>query len=61
MNKKVYKVPAMSIVCIQHNYQILSGSVNEVTSGDAGLNYGGGGSGTARARQYSDWDDECDD
>ena len=57
MNKKAYQQPMMNVVNLQHISYILSGSVNRV-SGNAGLNYGGGGSGEAKSRQHSVWDND---
>ena len=57
--KKNYMKPALRVVRIQQKYQILSGSVTSVQSGDTGITGGGPGSGPARARSYGgiDWDD----
>ena len=57
--KKTYEKPAMTVVQLQHQCNILSGSDVTTTSGNAGLQYRGGGSGPARARQHGgiDWDD----
>ena len=60
--KKVYQKPAMMVVQLQHQCSILTGSDITSTSGNAGLNYRGGGSGPARARQHGgigldDWDE----
>ena len=55
--------PTVNVVWIQHQSHILSGSGLKSTStnltGDDAINYGGGGSGSARARQYNgiDWDE----
>ena len=49
----------MMVVTLQQQSIICSSPVRSV-SGNADLDYGGGGSGPARARQHSgfDWDDE---
>ena len=49
----------MMVVRLQQQSIICSSPVNRV-SGNADLDYGGGGSGPARARQHSgiDWDDD---
>ena len=49
----------MTVVQLQHQCSILSGSDVTDTKGNAGLNYGGGGSGPACARQHGgiEWDD----
>ena len=57
MKKQAYMKPAMRVVKIQHQCQILAGSVNG-TGGNTGLGYGGGSSGVARSRSFGDWDDE---
>ena len=59
MNKKAYQKPALRAVTINIRHQLLNTSVNNV-AGNASLNYGGGGSEPARARQNSgtDWDNE---
>jgi len=60
MNKKAYQKPALQAVKIQQTSIICtSNSVSSVNS-NADLNYGGSGSGPARARSHSgiDWDDE---
>ena len=57
--KKTYLQPTMMVVRLQQQSIICSSPVNRV-SGNADLDYGGGGSGPARARQHSgiDWDDD---
>ena len=57
--KKTYWQPTMMVVTLQQHSIICSSSVSDVNS-NADLDYGGGGSGPARARQHSgiDWDDE---
>ena len=49
----------MTVVQLQHQCNILSGSELTGTDGNAGLQYRGGGSGPARARSNGgiDWDD----
>jgi hypothetical protein len=56
MNKE-YITPAMRVVRIQQQCHILSGSINDLNT-NAGLNYGNGGSGTARSRSNDGWDDD---
>ena len=59
--KKQYQKPVQRVVVLQHRCQILSTSnpVGSVDGGDTGIGYGGGSSGSARARQHGgiDWDD----
>ena len=59
--KKTYLQPTMMVVRLQQQSIICSSpvTVSDVNS-NADLDYGGGGSGPARARQHSgiDWDDE---
>ena len=57
--KKKYMKPTMMVVTLQQQSIICSSPVSNVDS-NADLNFGGGGSGPARARQHSgiDWDDE---
>ena len=63
MNKKAYQKPAMQAVTINIRHQLLNTSVNNV-AGNAGLTGAGddgtitGGSGPARSRDFSGWDDE---
>ena len=56
--KKKYMKPTMMVVTLQQQSIICASDVTSV-SGNADLNYGGGGSGTARSRSHggSDWDD----
>jgi len=56
--KKTYLQPTMMVVTLQQHSIICSSPVSNVDS-NADLNYGGGGSGPARARQHSGID--CDD
>ena len=63
MNKKTYQQPQLHIVRIHQAQIICASPVTTVSSnltGDDAIDYGGGGSGPARARQHSgiDWDDE---
>ena len=62
MNKKAYQKPALRAVTINIRHQLLSGSpvhnASTNLTGSEAINYGGGGSGTARSRQHSIWDDE---
>jgi hypothetical protein len=55
--KKNYVKPQMQVVKINQRVSILEGSVKGV-SGNADLNYGGGGSVSGRSRDYDDWDEE---
>ena len=59
MNKE-YMKPAMRVVKLQHQCHILSGSPVNSIGGNAELDYGGGGSGSARARSHGVWNDEED-
>ena len=62
--KKKYMKPTMMVVTLQQQRIICtSNDVSRVSSnltGDDAIDYGGSGSGPARARQHSgiDWDDE---
>lgn len=58
MNKKDYKNPTVQIVNIQQKARLLSGSLTDISTGDTGISYGGGGSGTAYARAFDEWIDE---
>ena len=60
MMKQEYQQPTMNVVKLQH-HSIICVSLTQVNSGDAGLDYQGGGSGPARARQHSVWDDDWDE
>jgi hypothetical protein len=55
--KKNYIQPALRVVKIQQSSIICSSPVNSI-DGNAGMNYGGGGSGVARGRSCDDWDEE---
>lgn len=57
--KKTYLKPTMMVVKLQQQGIICTSGVRSV-SGNADIDYGGGGSGPARARQHNgiDWDDE---
>lgn len=55
--KRNYVKPQMQVVKINQRVSILAGSVKGV-SGNADLNYGGGGSVSGRSRDYDDWDEE---
>ena len=59
MMKQEYQQPTMNVVKLQH-HSIICVSLYNV-DGNAGLNYQGGGSGSARARQHSVWDDDWDE
>ena len=54
--KKEYMKPQVEVVRVKMNCQILAGSVTGL-SNSVGLDYGGGGSGTGRSRDYDDWDE----
>lgn len=58
MNKKDYQTPTMRVVNIQQKPRLLSGSLTDISTGDIGISYGGGGSGTANARAFDEWIDE---
>ena len=57
--KKTYSTPTIEVVKLQQQGIICTSDVRSV-KGNAGLDYGGGGSGPARARSHGgiDWDDE---
>ena len=57
--KKTYLQPTMMVVTLQQQGIICTSNDVSRVSGNAGIDYGGGGSGPARARQHSgiDWDD----
>ena len=60
MKKKAYMKPTMRVVKMQHQGIICtSDPVRSVDGGDTGIDYGGGGSGPARARSFGgiDWDE----
>jgi len=56
MNKKAYQQPRLHTVNIEQQ-PLLQDSITSV-GGNAGLNSISAGSGPARSRSYSDWDDE---
>lgn len=59
MNKKAYQQPRLHTVIIHIKNHLLDASpVRNVESGDADINYSGGGSGAARVRQHNVWDDD---
>ena len=61
MMNKTYLNPTMVVVKLQHSSIICASNGNIVSSinGNAGLNYGGGGSGDARTKESSNiWDEE---
>ena len=60
--KKTYSTPTIEVVKLQQQGIICASYVTSV-SNNADINYDGGGSVPARARQHSgfDWDDEWDD
>lgn len=55
MNKKVYQEPRTIIVYVQ-TQQIIASTIMEAKT-NAGITYGGGGSGAALSRG-GDWDDD---
>jgi len=60
MKKKAYMKPDMKVVKMQHQGIICtSDPVRSVDGGDTSIDYGGGGSGPARARSFGgiDWDE----
>ena len=58
MNKKAYQKPTLRVVKIEQAHIICASDVTSV-GGNAGLNSSiSAGSGPARSRSYSDWDDE---
>ena len=56
MKKKQYCIPSVKISNVGVA-AIICASGNTVTSTTGEFEYGGGGSGPARARQYNAWDD----
>ena len=58
--KKTYLQPTMMVVRLQQQSIICTGSDMNRVNSNADLDYGGGGSGPARARSYggTDWDNE---
>ena len=61
--KKTYLQPTTMVVTLQQQGIICTSNDVSRVSNNADIDYGGGGSGPARARQHSgiDWDDEWDD
>lgn len=58
MNKKVYQQPRLQTTKVESQNQLLADSVTNV-NGNAGMKYGGGGTGAARAGEGGDvWDDD---
>ena len=57
--KKTYLQPAMMVVTLQQQGIICTSTSVSRVSGNADLNYDGGGSGPARVRQHNamDWED----
>lgn len=55
--KKNYRKPQVKVVRVKMNCHLLVNSVTGL-SNSVGLEYGGGGSGTGRSRDYDDWDEE---
>ena len=64
MNKQAYQKPALRAVIINIRHQLLQASSVNSVGGNAGLTGAGddgtitGGSGPARSRNFSGWDDE---
>ena len=58
--KKTYWQPTMMVVTLQQQGIICTSNDVSRVSSNADLDYGGSGSGPARARQHSgiDWDDD---
>ncbi len=58
--KKTYLQPTMMVVTLQQQSIICTSSDMNRVNSNADLDYGGGGSGPARARSYggTDWDNE---
>ena len=58
--KKKYMKPTMMVVTLQQQRIICTSNDVSRVSSNVGIDYGGGGSGPARARSYGgiDWDDE---
>ena len=58
--KKAYLKPTMMVVTLQQQGIICTSNDVSRVSGNTDIDYGGSGSGPARARQHSgiDWDDE---
>ncbi|MCR4810060.1 MAG: hypothetical protein K5896_09405 [Prevotella sp.] len=54
--KKQYQTPAIEIILLQQDEQILAGSQVDNINGNSGLTPGGGGSTPGRSRDY-DWDE----
>ena len=57
--KNEYMKPATQVVKLQHQSMVCV-SLNNV-DGNVGLDYQGGGSGSARARRHGVWDDDWDE
>ena len=57
--KKNYVMPQMKVVKINQRINIMAGTtqVNSV-GGNADFEWGGGGRGEGRSRDYDDWDEE---
>jgi hypothetical protein len=58
--KKAYLKPTMMVVTLQQQRIICNSNDVSRVSSNVGIDYGGGGSGPARARSYGgiDWDNE---
>lgn len=57
MKKQTYMKPDMRVLMLQHQHQLLAGSVNNVEGGDSGIGFGGGGDGPARAPFFDGWEE----
>ncbi|MBQ4392221.1 MAG: hypothetical protein II826_03815 [Prevotella sp.] len=60
MKKKTYQQPRLHIVRIHQAQMLCASRVNTVSSnlkGDDAIDFDGGGSGPARGRSSSDWDE----
>ena len=60
MKKKQYSIPSVKISNVGVA-AIICASGNIVTSTTGEVDYGGGGSGPAHARQYNAWEDDEDE
>ena len=56
MKKQEYKKPEVQAVSIHMDSLLTQNSIQSV-EGNGTMNYGGGGKGAARGREYDDWDD----
>ena len=51
---RIVRIQATHIVCASEGNQ----AVSNVSAGETGITYGGGGSGTARVKEKNVWDEE---